>query len=149
MKKLSNYLISGLVISSIVAVMAQAPVLAANIFDGGLQSGLQQGKTSEMPTTIFGNTGIFTRIVSVMLFTVGILSIIMLIFGGLRYIISNGDSKKVEAAKNTILYAIIGLIVAIMSYAIVNFVVSSFTTSGGGINSTGSSGANGVAPTDV
>ena len=129
--------------------MAQAPVLAANIFDGGLQSGLQQGKTSEMPTTIFGNTGIFTRIVSVMLFTVGILSIIMLIFGGLRYIISNGDSKKVEAAKNTILYAIIGLIVAIMSYAIVNFVVSSFTTSGGGINSTGSSGANGVAPTDV
>lgn len=149
MKKLSNYLISGLVISSIVAVMAQAPVLAANIFDGGLHSGLQQGKTSEMPTTIFGNTGIFTRIVSVMLFTVGILSIIMLIFGGLRYIISNGDSKKVEAAKNTILYAIIGLIVAIMSYAIVNFVVSSFTTSGGGINSTGSSGANGVAPTDV
>ena len=129
--------------------MAQAPVLAANIFDGGLQSGLQQGKTSEMPTTIFGNTGIFTRIVSVMLFTVGILSIIMLIFGGLRYIISNGDSKKVEAAKNTILYAIVGLIVAIMSYAIVNFVVSSFTTSGGGINSTGSSGANGVAPTDV
>ena len=149
MKKLSNYLISGLLISSIVAVMAQAPVLAANIFDGGLQSGLQQGKTSEMPTTIFGNTGIFTRIVSVMLFTVGILSVIMLIFGGLRYIISNGDSKKVEAAKNTILYAIIGLIVAIMSYAIVNFVVSSFTTSGGGINSTGSSGANGVAPTDV
>ncbi|MDO4868243.1 MAG: hypothetical protein Q4A23_01115 [bacterium] len=149
MKKLSNYLISGLVISSIVAVMAQAPVLAANIFDGGLHSGLQQGKTSEMPTTIFGNTGIFTRIVSVMLFAVGILSIIMLIFGGLRYIISNGDSKKVEAAKNTILYAIIGLIVAIMSYAIVNFVVSSFTTSGGGINSTGSSGANGVAPTDI
>ena len=149
MKKLSNYLISGLVISSIVTVMAQAPVLAANIFDGGLQSGLQQGKTSEMPTTIFGNTGIFTRIVSVMLFTVGILSIIMLIFGGLRYIISNGDSKKVEAAKNTILYAIIGLIVAIMSYAIVNFVVSSFTTSGGGINSTGSSRANGVVPTDV
>ena len=149
MKKLSNYLISGLLISSIVAVMAQAPVLAANIFDGGLQSGLQQGKTSEMPTTIFGNTGIFTRIVSVMLFTVGILSVIMLIFGGLRYIISNGDSKKVEAAKNTILYAIIGLIVAIMSYAIVNFVVSSFTTSGGGINSTGSSGANGVAPTHV
>ena len=149
MKKLSNYLISGLVISSIVTIMAQAPVLAANIFDGGLHSGLQQGKTSEMPTTIFGNTGIFTRIVSVMLFTVGILSIIMLIFGGLRYIISNGDSKKVEAAKNTILYAIIGLIVAIMSYAIVNFVVSSFTTSGGGINSTGSSGANGVAPTNV
>ena len=55
MKKLSNYLISGLVISSIVTIMAQAPVLAANIFDGGLHSGLQQGKTSEMPTTIFGS----------------------------------------------------------------------------------------------
>lgn len=84
-----------------------------------------------------------------MLFLVGVLSVIMLIFGGLRYIISRGESKAVESAKNTILYAIVGLIVAIMSYAIVNFVVTSFTGSNGGVNSSSSSGSNGVPPTDV
>ena len=48
----------------------------------------------------------------------------MLIFGGIRYVVSGGDSKKVTDAKNTIMYAIIGLIIAILSYAIVNFVIS-------------------------
>ena len=48
----------------------------------------------------------------------------MLIYGGLRYVISGGDSKKVTDAKNTIMYAIIGLIIAILAYAIVNFVIN-------------------------
>jgi hypothetical protein len=46
----------------------------------------------------------------------------MLIVGGLRYITSNGDAQGATSAKNTILYAIIGLIVAILAYAIINFV---------------------------
>ena len=48
----------------------------------------------------------------------------MIIYGGIQYVISAGDSGKVGKAKNTILYAVIGLVVAVMSYAIVNFVVS-------------------------
>ena len=48
----------------------------------------------------------------------------MLIYGGLRYVISGGDSKKVTDAKNTILYAIIGLIISFLAYAIVRFVVN-------------------------
>ena len=142
------YSISGVLLSVVLAVATQSPVLAAN-FSGGLSGGVEQGKTAEMPSTLFGNTGIFTQIVSVMLFLVGILSVIMLIFGGLRYIISRGESKAVESAKNTILYAIVGLIVSIMSYAIVNFVISSFTGSNGAVNSSSSNGSNGVAPTDV
>jgi hypothetical protein len=47
----------------------------------------------------------------------------MLVFGGFKYIISGGDSSKVTSAKNTIIYAIIGLIIVILAYAIVNFVV--------------------------
>ena len=148
MKKSIFYSISSVVLASAMVIAAQAPVFATS-FNGGLGSGVAQSKTSEMPSTLFGNTGIFTQIVSVMLFLVGILSVIMLIFGGLRYIISRGESKAVESAKNTILYAIVGLIVAIMSYAIVNFVVTSFTGSNGGVNSSSSSGSNGVPPTDV
>ena len=125
MKKITAYSISSFIASSAVILLAQAPVFATNIFNGGMQSGMEQGRTSEMPTTLFGNAGIFTQIVNVMLFLVGILSVIMLIFGGLRYVISRGESKAVEAAKNTILYAIIGLIIAVMAYAAINFVLTS------------------------
>jgi multisubunit Na+/H+ antiporter MnhB subunit len=62
----------------------------------------------------------------VLLFIIGAVSVIMLIIGGIRYTISQGDQSQVTSAKNTILYAIIGLIVAILAYALVNFVVTSF-----------------------
>jgi hypothetical protein len=52
----------------------------------------------------------------------------MLIWGGLRYIMSGGDSKKITDAKNTILYAIIGLIIAVLAFAIVNFVLNTIST---------------------
>ena len=67
---------------------------------------------------------VFSEITNTALFAIGIISVAMLIWGGLRYITSGGDSKKVTDAKNTILYAIIGLLVAILSYAIVRFVLN-------------------------
>jgi small-conductance mechanosensitive channel len=66
------------------------------------------------------------NIVNVLLFIIGIISVIMIIIGGIRYTTSNGDSSQITGAKNTILYAVVGLIVAILAYAIVNFVVRSF-----------------------
>lgn len=62
--------------------------------------------------------------VNIMLFAVGILAVIMLIWGGIRYVLSGGDSDAVSSAKKTILYAVVGLIVAILAYAIVNFVIT-------------------------
>jgi len=66
------------------------------------------------------------NIVNVLLFVLGAIAVIMIIIGGIRYTTSNGDSGQVTSAKNTIMYAVVGLVVAIMAYAIVNFVVSSF-----------------------
>jgi len=88
------------------------------------QAGAEAARASGMPSELIGDSGVFTRITNTVLFAVGIISVIMLIIGGLRYIVSGGDSKKVTDAKNTIMYAIIGLIIAILSYAIVNFVIS-------------------------
>jgi hypothetical protein len=53
--------------------------------------------------------------------------------------VSGGDSSAVNAAKNTILYAIVGVIVAILAYAIINFVIGSFTGGSGGLSSGGTS----------
>ncbi len=88
------------------------------------QAGANAAKGSGMPSELVGADGVFTKITNTVLFAVGIISVIMLIFGGLRYVVSSGDSKKVTDAKNTIMYAIIGLIISILSYAIVNFVIN-------------------------
>jgi hypothetical protein len=69
---------------------------------------------------------IFKSVANLLIFLVGSVSVIMIIIGALRYVTSNGDSKQVGAAKDTILYAVVGIIVAIASYAIVHFVTGAF-----------------------
>ena len=65
-----------------------------------------------------------TNLVNILLFLAGAVAVIVIIIGGIRYVMSSGDAGQVQSAKNTILYAVIGLIVVIMAYAIVNFVVT-------------------------
>lgn len=57
---------------------------------------------------------------------VGLISVVMIIFGGLKYITSGGDPNGVKGAKNTILYAVIGLVIVAIAEAIVQFVLSRF-----------------------
>lgn len=66
---------------------------------------------------------ILRTVTNVLLFIIGAISVIMIIVGGIRYTTSNGDANRVTAAKNTIMYAIVGLVVAIVAYAIVDFVI--------------------------
>lgn len=70
---------------------------------------------------------ILKNVINVALFIVGAASVLMMIYGGIRYTLSAGNATHVTAAKNTILYALIGLIVALLAYAIVNFVLTAIT----------------------
>ena len=85
--------------------------------------GAEAARADGMPTELIGPNGVF-KISNTLLYAIGIVAVVMLVYGGFRYIISGGDSKKVTDAKNTILYAIIGLIIALLSYAIINFVIN-------------------------
>jgi hypothetical protein len=67
--------------------------------------------------------GFLSAIANMLIFVVGAAAVIMIIFGGLKYAVSMGHPKRVESARNTILYAIVGLVVAACSYAVVNFVL--------------------------
>ena len=67
-------------------------------------------------------------ITNLLLFVLGAIAVIMIIIGGIRYTTSNGDSAQTKAAKDTILYAVVGLVVAILAYAIVNFVINAFSS---------------------
>jgi hypothetical protein len=69
-------------------------------------------------------TGTIRSVGNIIIFVIGAISVLMIIIGGLRYTISNGDQGALTSAKNTILYAIVGLIVSLMAYAIVNFVLT-------------------------
>ena len=109
-----------------------APVLqptdANAAFDQGLKEGADSSRGKDQQAELFGPEGIFKTITNVLLFIIGAISVIMLIIGGIRYTTSNGDSGAVTNAKNTILYAVIGIIVALLAYALVNFVITSFAT---------------------
>lgn len=67
---------------------------------------------------------IIATVINIFSLVVGVVSVIMIIIGGLKYITSGGDSGNVQGAKNTILYAIIGLVIVALAQVIVRFVLS-------------------------
>lgn len=110
-----------------VAGVVAYPAAAANCdVSGGISGAADCTKSNDQPTTLFGDGGVFQIISDVLLFIIGAVSVIMLIIGGIRYTISQGDQSAVTGAKNTILYAVIGIVVALLAYAAVHFVIGSF-----------------------
>ena len=107
------------------SLFSTTAVSAVTIMDG-----VNAAQGAGVPDSLFGDTGIITTITNVLLFVAGGLAVIMIIIGGLRYVTSAGNASSVTAAKNTILYAIVGLVVAFLAYAAVNFVLSWITTGG-------------------
>lgn len=69
---------------------------------------------------------VFKNVVNILLFIVGAVAVVVIIIAGIRYVTSAGNATAVSAAKNTLMYAIIGLIVAFLAYAIVNWVYTQF-----------------------
>lgn len=85
----------------------------------GINDTKPTGAKTDLPTVL-------KSVTNILLFLIGAISVIIIIVGGLRYVTSAGDSNAVNGAKNTILYAVVGLVVAAIAYAIVNFVVTKF-----------------------
>ena len=90
-----------------------------------VSKGIDTATTSEMKgKSIDGDKGLIKTVVNVLLWAVGVLSVIMIIFSGFRYITSAGDASKTKSAQSTLIYSVVGLIVAIMAWAIVNMVIN-------------------------
>lgn len=68
--------------------------------------------------------GILTTVINVIVAVVGFLAVVMIVLGGISFVTSQGDTAKVAKARNTILYGVVGLVVALLAFAIVNFVLS-------------------------
>lgn len=104
--------------------------VSTSLAQSSVREGANAAYSEGQPTDIFGDGAIFATAVDLMLYIIGALAVIMIIFGGFKYIVSGGSGDAVTSAKNTILYAIIGVVVALLAYAIINFVLDSIA--GGG-----------------
>ena len=98
------------------------PVNAIVLSDNCPTGGSSSVCASASPKDDLG--AIIKQITNVMFFIIGAVSVIMLIYGGIRYTTSGGNANSVTAAKNTVIYSIVGLVISILAYAIVNFVVT-------------------------
>jgi hypothetical protein len=129
MKKIRALIVSTLMMAGLLVVpltVATVDVSAACTATSSAKDCIKAGSDVK---TGGGNADLGEQIkavVNVLLFILGAIAVIMIVVGGIRYTLSNGDSSAITGAKNTILYAVIGLIVAMLAYAIVNFVVGAF-----------------------
>ena len=122
MKNLLKYS-SMFIVTTFTIISFAAPVQAANVFNGCVADPVTE--VCKAANTGSANS-IFKIIINTILYAIGAISVIMIVVGGIRYIVSGGDQAGVTSAKNTILYAVVGLIVAIASFSMVNFVIGWF-----------------------
>ena len=116
---LKSRLVALFAIPALALSVVGAGALSTGVLAVDISGGADSAHGDKTPTGLFstadGSAPIFKTIVNVLLFIIGAVSVIMLIIGGIRYTVSGGDSSAVTAAKNTILYAVIGIIVAILA----------------------------------
>lgn len=142
-KKIKNSL---LILVTMLATLVPATVPASVVFAapcsnignevGNGASGAASGTgsvdtnfcNSQTGTSNTDVTAIASKIVNVFSVIVGAVSVLMIIYGGFRYITSGGDSGRVGNAKNTLIYAIVGLVIVALAQLIVHFVLN-FTSS--------------------
>lgn len=120
-----------IIVLGVLLCFSVAPAYAAEgsgIWDGcsGVASDICSDKTEA--------TDIVKRLINVFLFLIGVLSVFMIIHSGLKYTTSRGDAEAVKSAKNTLLYSVVGLLVASMAFAIVNFVIGAFNSPADGVD---------------
>jgi hypothetical protein len=138
--QIRNKLVSFFAVLMLLAVPVAVPVAVyADTVQDGICSGASDLKISTDPasgncdTNTTGSTdkvnATISQVINIFSTIVGVVAVIMIIYGGMRYITSGGDSSKITSAKNTIIYALIGLVVVALAQFIVKFVLNKVTTS--------------------
>ncbi|MFO0887165.1 MAG: hypothetical protein H6793_01740 [Candidatus Nomurabacteria bacterium] len=133
MKKLTNKINAWLISLSLALVPLAIPV-SIHAQTPNIQQGLEQGSclSTDQSCDVSGAEGtvndIIATVINIFSLIVGVVSVIMIIVGGLKYITSGGDSGNVSGAKNTILYAIVGLVIVALAQVIVKFVLNKVST---------------------
>lgn len=103
------------------ATSAQAACDANSQINNGINGGASCAQGSSIASPSLPDQ--IKNITNTLLLVIGAISVIMILIGGMRYVLSGGDEAGTRSAKDTILYSVIGLIIALLAYVIVNFVL--------------------------
>ncbi len=106
---------------------AQTPSIQNGLDTGTCLSTTDTSCSTQDPNQTIDN--IIRQVINIFSLIVGVVSVIMVIIGGLKYITSSGESNSINSAKNTIMFAVIGLIVVALAQVIVKFVLNKATQS--------------------
>ena len=121
-EKVKTLLFAGVLVVAGVG-LAALPAFAANT-PGSVSNGLNAAVNgSGLSNQSVSVDSVAKNVVNALLYIIGILAVIMIIVGGVMYTTSAGDQAKVTKAKNIIIYGLVGLVIAILAYAIVSFVL--------------------------
>lgn len=124
---------SVLAISAPIAAAQGAPTTStsdakAAVCEGVKATGGSCDTANQSGPTVDRTVGLVVNILS---FVVGVAAVIMIIIGGFKYIIASGDSGNIKSAKDTILYAIIGLVIVALAQVVVRFVLNNVSPTAG------------------
>lgn len=129
-EKFKKYVVITLAAVALLAPVVASSTVGAQAIRDGLCAGTNlsvtggNGECEDGGEATSKVNGLIKLIINIFSIVVGVVSVIMIIIGGLKYITSSGDSNNVTSAKNTILYAIIGLIVVALAQFVVQFVLA-------------------------
>ena len=111
---------------SAISVASLSTNVSAQAADS-VKKGITTATTADMENkSIAGEGGLISILINFLLWTVGILSVVMIIFSGFRYITSAGDAAKTKSAQTALTYSIVGLIVAVLAWVIVKMILRQF-----------------------
>lgn len=115
----------------VIAFANVAPVGAEEVFQNacnGVTDSVLCTEKDKAHTTqdngLFGVNGILNKAANFLLVIIGVVAVIMIIVGGVQYALSGGDPQRINKAKDMIIYAIVGLIVALVAKGIIAFVIN-------------------------
>lgn len=100
------------------AHVSAAPVDVLQTCDAG--SAVCKG-TADSNTTVYG---LLKNVINLLLTIIGIIAVITIVVAGIRYVTSGGDSAQTKNARDTILYALVGLVVAMLAFPLTNWVIN-------------------------
>ena len=133
LQKIKNYLTAGITLIMF-SLPAMLPVTTMAACVGNIQQGVANGVAAASGSKGAGSCGgtsvqggikhIAIEVINILSIVVGIVAVIMIIYGGFRYITSGGESGGVSSAKNTLIYAIVGLILVALAQVIVHWVLN-------------------------
>ena len=126
--RLKSFFVAGVLLLAVLPLAISQPAFAdciSNPTSAGCPCALNSSSAAcQDLSKQDGLSNILKNATNIVLFIAGALAVIMIIYGAIRFMTAHGNEKQVESARLIVTYSVIGLIIAILAYALVNFVLS-------------------------